>query len=882
MEKYTYQQTVEETMNQIASSKQGLSSSEVEKRKEKYGLNEIEQGDKKSVLTLFLENFKDPMIIILLIVAAIQIALGSIIESLVILAVVIVSAVITVVQEKQAEQSLDSLRSLSAPTANVIRDGKVVEVESKDIVPGDIIKLEVGDYIPADGRLFEAESLQVEEGALTGESVPADKELTVFEDDDIPLGDRANMVFSSTLVTNGRAQFLVTGTGTDTEMGKVARLINAAQEKRTPLQRKLSVFSRKLGWVILGLSIFIFALSAVRALINGADNIGPQLIDSFMFAVAVAVAAIPEALSSIVTIVLSSGTNKMAKKHAIIRKLPAVETLGSASIIATDKTGTLTQNKMTVVNSYVFEKAKGLYEGEVDNWSYDAKRLLQIAVLANDSSISEDGKETGDPTEIALIQYSNENSVQYEGLKEKYPRIAELPFDSDRKLMSTLHEIDGEKLLLTKGGPDVIFKRSNKILDNGEVRELTDEDLTTFTKQNEAYSSDAKRVLAFAYKPVDKEELELDDENDLILVGLMAMIDPPREEVAASIQDAKSAGIRTIMITGDHKTTARAIAQDLDIFNEGDIALTGQELDKLSDEELAEKLDRISVYARVSPENKIRIVNAWQDKDQVTAMTGDGVNDAPALKKADIGVAMGSGTDVAKDASAMILTDDNFVSIVSAVEVGRNVYNNIKKSIGYLFSGNLGAVIAIIFALLANWANPFTALQLLFINLANDSFPAIALGLEPGERKVMKEKPRDPDEGIFAGGLFGNVLFRGITIAIAVIISQAIGLFFLPDSSAEISVAMAFTTLILARTLQMFPARSREQTSFKVGLFNNKYIVYAFLICMGLYILTVLPGVRSIFDIPATFGLTHWAIAAGLALVTTIIMEVRKLFISSK
>ena len=864
MDKPTYQSSVDALLEEHNAKTEGLSSSEVERRQEEYGLNEIEQGEKKSILSMFLDNFKDPMVIVLLIVAVVQIALGQVIESLVILAVVIVSAVISVVQERKAEESLDSLKNMSAPTAKAVRDGEVKEIESKNVVVGDIISLDVGDYIPADGRLIEANSLQVEEGPLTGESVPANKELTDF-DEEVPLGDRANMVFSSTLVTNGRGRFLVTGIGNETEMGKVAKLIQTAKAKETPLQRKLGSFSKKLGWAILGLSIFIFALSAARAFINGSTDIGTQLIDSFMFAVAVAVAAIPEALQSIVTIVLSTGTNKMAEKHAIVRKLPAVETLGSASIIASDKTGTLTQNKMTVVDSYLLNRDEGLYEGNPEDWSYDEKRLMQIAVLANDSTINEEGKTGGDPTEVALIQYSNERDKEYTELQEKYPRIAELPFDSDRKLMSTLHEIDGENLMVTKGGPDV-------------VKDLEEDTLATFVEQNEAYSSDAKRVLAFAYKPVNKEDLDLDDENDLILVGLMAMIDPPREEVYDSIQEAKNAGIRTIMITGDHKTTARAIAEDLDIFTEGDIALTGQELDKLSDEELADKLEKISVYARVTPENKIRIVNAWQDKDKVTSMTGDGVNDAPALKKADIGVAMGSGTDVAKDAAAMILTDDNFVSIVSAVEVGRNVYNNIKKSIAYLFSGNLGAVISIVFALVFNWATPFTALQLLFINLANDSFPAIALGMEPSEGHVMKQKPRDPDEGIFAGGTLQNVLFRGITIAIAVIISQYIGMQYSP----EISVAMAFTTLILSRSLQVFAARSTVETAPQLGFFKNKYVVYAFLLCIALYGLTVLPGVRSIFSIPASFGLEHWGIATGLALATTIIMEVKKLILPPK
>lgn len=591
-----------------------------------------------------------------------------------------------------------------------------------------------------------------------------------------------------------------------------------------------------------------------------------------MFAVAVAVAAIPEALQSIVTIVLSVGTKEMAKQHAIIRQLPAVETLGSTSVICTDKTGTLTQNKMTVVDAFIPNGESNLFSGDKQTWSESERLLMQIAVLANDSNIDEKGESSGDPTEVALIVYSNKQNAPYENIRSTYPRLLELPFDSSRKRMSTVHEIDGEKRLLTKGGPDIIFNLCSRIKMNGEIVELTEERLERLKAQNEEFSDQAFRVLAFAYKPIEKDTVEVEDESDLIFIGLLAMIDPPREEVYHAVQDAGHAGIKTVMITGDHKTTARAIGRDLNIFKEGDLAYTGQELDALSDEELMNNLEKISVYARVTPENKIRIVDAWQKKNQVTAMTGDGVNDAPALKQADIGIAMGSGTDVAKDASAMILTDDNFVSIVHAVAVGRTVYSNIKKAIAYLFSGNLGAVIAILVALLLNWVNPFTALQLLFINLANDSLPAIALGLEPREPNVMNESPRDPDESIFSGKTLSTVIFRGSLIGLAVIISQFIGL----QYSAEISVAMAFTTLILSRTLQVFPARSTTQTSFEAGFFTNKFILMAFIACLGLYGITLLPVVRGVFSIPDTFGLMHWAIATGLALSTTVLMELKK------
>ncbi|HLQ75645.1 MAG TPA: cation-translocating P-type ATPase [Alloiococcus sp.] len=871
MEKPIYQQSQSEILKQFNTSESGLSDAQVKEHQKKYGLNELNQEEQKSTLKMFFENFKDPMVIILLIVAIIQIALGEVFESTVILAIVILSAVITVIQEKKAAESLESLRNMSSPTANVIRDGKQRSIEANEVVPGDLVTLEVGDFIPADGRLIDANSLQVDEGALTGESVPAEKEVTELNEE-VALGDRTNMVFSSTLVTNGRGSYIVTGTGNDTEIGKVANLIQSAETNETPLQRKIADFSVKLGWGILALSIFIFALSAFRIYTEGTNNLTIDLINAFMFAVAVAVAAIPEALQSIITIVLSTGTNKMAKKHAIIRRLPAVETLGSTSIICTDKTGTLTQNKMTVVDAYIPNQEYAYQDKTPDEWNDHEVLMMNIAVLSNDSYIDEKGNVAGDPTEAAFIMYTNDLGKPYEEIRDANPRIAELPFDSDRKLMSTLHEFDGKNYMLTKGGPDVIFNRASKVLIDGEVQEFTEDIRDQFVKQNEAYSKEAKRVLAFAYKQVDKDDLTLEDENDLVLVGLMAMIDPPRQEVYDAIEHARHAGIRTVMITGDHKTTAQAIAESLNFFDEDDIALTGSELDKLSDDELLEILEKVSVYARVTPENKIRIVKAWQSKDQVTAMTGDGVNDAPALKQADIGVAMGSGTDVAKDASAMVLTDDNFVTIVNAVEVGRNVYNNIKKSISYLFSGNLGAVLAIIVALIMNWVSPFTALQLLFINLVNDALPAIALGLEPSEAHVMKEEPRDPNEGIFAGGTLKNVLFRGITIAIAVVISQYIGLSY----SAEMSVAMAFTTLILARSLQVFPARSTMKTSVEQGFFKNKFVVLAFVVCMGLYGITLLPFTRELFSIPVEFGLKQWAIAAGLALATTIIMELKK------
>lgn len=866
-----YKESIETVLSSLNTSTEGIMTEDAKKRQEEQGFNEISRKDRQSTLSMFIDTFKDPMVIVLLIVAIVQIVLGEAVESLIIFAVLIINSILSVVQTKKAEDSLESLRQMATPTTTVIRNGRPQNVEARELVKGDIVILETGDNIPADGRLIEAESLQVVEGSLTGESVASDKFTDALEED-TPLADRSNMTYSGTLVTYGRAKMVVTAIGEDTEMGKVAQLIQSAEAKQTPLQRKLEDFSKKLGIGILLLSILIFGIQAIRIFLGDPQDYTVPLVNAFMFAVAVAVAAIPEALQSIVTIVLSVGTNKMAKQHAIIRQLPAVETLGSTSVICTDKTGTLTQNKMTVVDAFIPNGESNLFSGDKQTWSESERLLMQIAVLANDSNIDEKGESSGDPTEVALIVYSNKQNAPYENIRSTYPRLLELPFDSSRKRMSTVHEIDGEKRLLTKGGPDIIFNLCSRIKMNGEIVELTEERLERLKAQNEEFSDQAFRVLAFAYKPIEKDTVEVEDESDLIFIGLLAMIDPPREEVYHAVQDAEHAGIKTVMITGDHKTTARAIGRDLNIFKEGDLAYTGQELDALSDEELMNNLEKISVYARVTPENKIRIVDAWQKKNQVTAMTGDGVNDAPALKQADIGIAMGSGTDVAKDASAMILTDDNFVSIVHAVAVGRTVYSNIKKAIAYLFSGNLGAVIAILVALLLNWVNPFTALQLLFINLANDSLPAIALGLEPREPNVMNESPRDPDESIFSGKTLSTVIFRGSLIGLAVIISQFIGL----QYSAEISVAMAFTTLILSRTLQVFPARSTTQTSFEAGFFTNKFILMAFIACLGLYGITLLPVVRGVFSIPDTFGLMHWAIATGLALSTTVLMELKK------
>lgn len=866
-----YNQSVNEVLEKTKSQFEGLSPKEVENRQAKDGFNELKEKKKTSTWELFIDTLKDPMVIILLLVAFVQLFLGEFVESLVIFIVLMINSVVAVVQTKRAESSLDALRQMSAPSAKVLRNGEKTSIPARELVVGDIVSLEAGDFIPADGRLIDVQNLRVEEGMLTGESEPVEKFSDVIEGE-VALGDRKNMVFSSSLVVYGRADFLVTAIAEQTEIGKIAQMLETAEAKQTPLQQKLEKFGKQLGWAILALCALIFAVQILRLFTtNQTADMQKAVLDSFMFAVAVAVAAIPEALSSVVTIVLSVGTNKMAKQHAIMRNLPAVETLGSTSVICTDKTGTLTQNKMTVVDSFLpTQGSKEL----TDLTQADQKLLLNAMVLCNDSSFSQEGQALGDPTEVALIAYSDKIGYPYQDLREKSPRLAEFPFDSERKLMSTINDFEGQKTIFVKGGPDVLFNHCNQVFLDGKVQEFTPELKEKFQAQNEVFSQKALRVLAYAYKPVsdDKTELTLTDENDLILIGLSAMIDPPREAVYDSIVEAKKAGIKTIMITGDHKTTAQAIAKDIGLMNEGDMALTGQELDALTEDELRENLEKISVYARVSPENKIRIVRAWQNEHQVTAMTGDGVNDAPALKQANIGIAMGSGTDVAKDASSMILTDDNFVSIVSAVSIGRVVYDNIKKSISYLFSGNLGAIIAIVFALVVGWVNPFTALQLLFINLVNDSVPAIALGMEKAEPDVMEKAPRQLNEGIFANGLMRVILIRGSLIGIAAIISQYVG----QKISPEMGVAMAFTTLILARTLQTFAARSNSQNILKLGFTTNKYVLMAVTFCLALYSLTTLPFLREIFSIPAAFGWSQWIVAAGLAVIAVICMEILK------
>ena len=886
-----YQKNSVEVLNDLDSNLTGLTQEESKLRLEKYGCNALQEKSKTPTWRLFLENFKDPLVIILLIAAMTQVFLGDTVESIIIFTVLVINAVLGVVQTKKAESSLDSLKKLSVPEAKVIRNNQKLTISSQELVPGDIVILEAGDYVPADGRIIESQTLKVIEGMLTGESEPVLKNTDAINEE-CALGDQKNMVFSGSMVVYGRATFVVTSTGMNTEVGKIADLLETAGNKQTPLQEKLDDFGKKLGIAIVFLAGFIFALEVFR---------GKDLMNSFMFAIAIAVAAIPEALTSIVTIVLASGTNIMAKKQSIIRKLPAVETLGSTSVICTDKTGTLTQNKMTVVETYLYGPDSDKFNGFEYNKNYDflnvedtssshsneiavagcmlQERYLNLSsILCNDSDVNEEGVEIGDPTEVALINYAQKYDLDYKSIREECLRIAEIPFDSDRKLMTTVNSIDGQNIMFTKGAPDVIFSRCKYAIKCDEILEMSDEILDEYKKVNENFSNRALRVLAFAYKNVaDEFKPSLDNENNLILIGLMAMIDPPREEVFDAVKEAKSSGIKTIMITGDHKTTAAAIAREIGIMEKDDLALTGQELDSLTDEELDNKLEKISVYARVSPENKIRIVKAWQKKGKVTAMTGDGVNDAPALKQANIGIGMGSGTEVAKDASAMVLVDDNFATIVNAIEVGRTVYNNIKKSITYLFSGNLGGIIAILFAVFAGWANPFTTIQLLFINLVTDSLPAIALGFEKPEKDTMNKPPRDPNESILCKDTLKVVLTRGSIIGIVTILAQYIGM----QTSDALGAAMAFITITLSRIIQTFAARSNSETILSLGVTSNKYALGAVIICLGMLSLTFLPFMRGIFAIPLTFELKNLGVCLALAITAVGCMESSK-FVKTK
>lgn len=812
MEKF-FSKSSEETLNYLNTSKEGLSDKAAKDRLDQYGTNTLSEKEKATVFQVFLSQFKDLLVGILIVAAGISALTGNVESTIVIVAVITLNSILGTVQHFKAEQSLESLKALSSPSAKVFRNGVKTEIDSKEVVPGDVLLLEAGDLVPADGRIIENYSLQINESSLTGESEGVNKTSDIIDRHELPLGDQKNMVFSGSLVTYGRAVVVVTGTGMNTEIGKIASLMEQTQEKQTPLQQNLDDFSKKLAVGILGVCVLVFGLSIYR---------GTPLLDSLMFAVALAVAAIPEALSSIVTIVLALGTQKMAKENAIIKKLKAVEGLGSVSIICSDKTGTLTQNKMTVKQVFVDNK---LIDGDkLDLKNTVENYLLISSILCNDST-SKEGKEIGDPTEVALVNLGHKYKIEELSLREKYLRLKEIPFDSDRKLMSTLHDIDGKNLMFTKGALDVMLERVNMIHTGEGVRAITAKDKEKILDINRSLSENGLRVLAFAYKEVDEvKELSLEDENHYTFIGLISMIDPPREESAAAVADCITAGIKPIMITGDHKITASAIAKQIGILQPGDRAVEGLELDKMSEEDLMKNLHHISVYARVSPEHKIRIVRAWQEKGQIVAMTGDGVNDAPALKQADIGIAMGiTGTEVSKDAASVILTDDNFATIVKSVANGRNIYANIKNSIKFLLSGNTSGIIAVLYASLMALPMPFEAVHLLFINLLTDSLPAIAIGMEKSRRDLLKDKPRNSKVSILSKDFIGEVALEGLVIGIFTIMAFYIGL---KTDNATAS-TMAFATLCLARLFHGFNCRGNKSI-FTLGVFSNKYSWMAF------------------------------------------------------
>ena len=839
MKKY-FSMSHEEVLTEFNVSKHGLEDKQVSINTEKFGLNQLSEKKKQTVLQVFLSQFKDLLVIILIAAAIISAITGNLESTLVIFAVIILNAVLGTVQHFKAEQSLDSLKALSSPSAKVYRNGKKIEIPSKELVPGDILILEAGDMISADGRIIENFSLQVNESSLTGESESVDKFVEVIEKEDIALGDQKNMVFSGSLVTYGRALVVVTATGMNTEIGKIANLMEETQEKQTPLQVSLDDFSKKLAIGILAVCVLVFALSLYR---------GTDLLNSLMFAVALAVAAIPEALSSIVTIVLALGTQKMAKENAIVKKLRAVEGLGSVSVICSDKTGTLTQNKMTVKKVFLDNK---LIDGEdLDIKDELANYLVSSSILCNDST-SKDGVEIGDPTEVALVNLGHKLSLDELEIRKSYGRLAELPFDSDRKLMSTLHRFDNKNLMFTKGAFDVLLDRIVKIKTSTGVRDITYEDKQNIINANKQLSQSGLRVLAFTYKEfANPEYLSLEDENNYTFIGLISMIDPPREESAEAVKDCITAGIKPVMITGDHKITASAIAKQIGILRDGDRAIEGVELDKMSDEELKENVEHISVYARVSPEHKIRIVRAFQDKDEIVAMTGDGVNDAPALKQADIGIAMGiTGTEVSKDAASVILTDDNFATIVKSVANGRNIYKNIKNSIKFLLSGNTSGILSVLYTSIMALPMPFHAVHLLFINLLTDSLPAIAIGMEKSKKDLLKDKPRARNSSILSKDFMYEIVLEGIVISIFTLAVFYIGL----RTNNDVASTMAFATLCLARLFHGFNCRG-DKSIFSIGLFTNKFSWMAFgagLVFLNLVLFV--PFLRKLFEVSTLTG----------------------------
>lgn len=865
MNRPDYNLSQNEVLERYSTFRTGLSPEEARNRLERYGENKLAEGRKKTALEVFIDQFKDLIVWILIAAAVISILSGQGESSLVIFAVLILNAVLGTVQYLKAEKSLESLKAMSSPSATLLRGGIKVQVPSPEVVPGDILLLEAGDLITADARILESWSVKINESSLTGESEAVEKTADVIPEENVALGDRKNMVFSGSLVTYGRATAVVTATGMQTELGHIASLLDNTRQRKTPLQENLNKFSEKLAIAIIAICGVVFLLSYFRS--------GMGLLDSLMFAVALAVAAIPEALSSIVTIVLAIGTQKMAKQNAIIKELKAVESLGAVSVICSDKTGTLTQNRMTVEKIYADGKLCDGCDLELAN---DAQRLLlKTALLASDATHdAETGTSIGDPTEVALVLLGENFGVEESAYRSQHQRLGELAFDSDRKLMTTLQEIEGVPTLMTKGAIDVLLARSDRLMTSEGVRELTEADREEIMRVNNSLSEEGLRVLAFGYRELDcVRELSLDDEQGYVFIGLISMIDPPRPESVAAVADAKRAGIRTVMITGDHKVTATAIAKRIGIFGEGDLAVSGPELEQMTDEELDRKLAHISVYARVSPEHKIRIVTAWQRRGQIVAMTGDGVNDAPALKKADIGVAMGiTGTEVSKDAAAMILADDNFATIVNAVTNGRGVYENIKNVIGFLLSGNMAGIFCVLYASLMALPAPFAAVHLLFINLLTDSLPAIAIGMEPASSDLLNRKPRDPKEPLLSGDLVKRIGLQGLLIAVPVMTAFYLGY---QTGTAE-AMTMAFATLTLARLFHGFNCRE-DRSILRMGLSGNPASLAAFGVGVLLLLAVLLiPALHGLFLV-ADLTQAQLGMILGLAVLPTLCIQITRI-----
>lgn len=857
-----YQKRISEVMKACETSENGLSHEEIIKRHQQFGYNILDEKKKENPFMIFLKQFQDLLVIILIIAAIISGMSGQIESTIVIVSVIIVNAIFGTIQTLKAEKSLDSLKKLSVPKAKVIREGTLQEVDSTELTIGDLVQIEAGDVISGDGRIIECSSLQINESALTGEVESVDKTTDVITGQ-VVVGDQKNMVFSSSLVTNGTGRYIVTHIGMQTEIGKIASMLNNAKERKTPLQKSLDDFSGKLSIGIFFISLIVLCLNLFLA--------KQSLIDSLMIAVALAVAAIPEALSSIVTIVLSMSTQKMVKENAIIKNLNSVESLGCVSVICSDKTGTLTQNKMTPQTIYFYNHLMKI--SELDNRHHDHSVLLKSCLLCNNAVINGEQR-IGDPTELALIDLVHEYTKNDIEFKHTAVRTSELPFDSDRKLMS----ISSLNHIYTKGAPDVIIKRCSTILINGIKEPITKRHLDAIEKENQRCANNGLRVLGFAYKDYRGNQVTLEDEHDLTFIGLVSLMDPPRIESQDAVAKCKIAGIKPIMITGDHVVTARAIATQIGIYEDGDLSIEGYELDKMSEEELDEKLPHISVYARVAPEHKIRIVKAWQKRGDIVAMTGDGVNDAPALKQSDIGVAMGiTGTEVSKDAASMILTDDNFSTIVKAVITGRNVYRNIKNSINYLLSGNFAGILCVFIASLLLLPTPFFPVHLLFMNLITDSLPAIAIGMETGKNGVLKEKPRSSSDSILNKQTVLQITFEGIIIAICTMCAYLFGL----KQDPLVASTMAFATICLARLLHGFNCRSNLPLT-KIGFYTNRSSIYAFLIGFSLlHVILFVPFMHSLFMIQ-TISITQLFVIYAFALIPTIIIQTKKYWSSVK